>query len=110
MQSYVSGKLQVGLIVLVATALSSCGDKGHDANGPIKGYLILRRPDGNRAEFYLGGFHANSECVNTLLNEVQASEDDRSNLFWTNADFSYGGYKQPGWEQNVVLGVRCELE
>ena len=94
-------------IALSAGLMTGCGEVGSDQNGPIKAYLIVKRPTGERADFYLGGYNSQADCTRLLVSEVGSYEKDQGGEFWTNPAFTYGGFKQKGWEQNTILGSMC---
>jgi hypothetical protein len=96
------------LVLTLMSALLACGQE--HTGGPAKAYLILQRPDGTRAEFALGGYPTLRQCSEVVTYEITASERDHDGMFGTNSDFTYGGVPQEGWDNNRVLGGRCEFE
>ena len=103
-----SASVAVAAIAVLSLSVSACGEMGDDAGGPIKAYLIVQRPDGTKADFYLGGYKNQADCAKLVNSEVSSYQSDQGGEFWTNPGFTYGGFKQAGWERNVILGSRCE--
>lgn len=95
---------------LLAWALLLAGcEMGSDPQGPNIATISLRADDGIVRDFYLGGYDSVDECLEMVASEAEASAADRNNEFWTNSDYSYGGFQQEGWTRNVVVGGKCAL-
>ena len=98
-----SAKLAIACLALL---LGSCSELGTDPNGPNKAFLVLKSDSGTIREFYLGGYNSVDACVSQLKYETD-SASDRGDFFWTNADFSYGGVAEKGWNRNLIVGAKC---
>lgn len=85
--------------------LAGC-EMGTDPQGPNIATLSLRSDNGVVRDFYLGGYDSADQCQR-IVSEETAAANDRSNEFWTNPDFTYGGVKKEGWDRNTVVGGKC---
>jgi len=95
-------------LVLVIALLASCGETGIDPDGPYKATLILRANDGSIRDFYIGGSRSQNDCLEILKYEINSAQEHQ-NQFWTNPDFTYGGFEEPGWNRNYIVGTRCDI-
>jgi hypothetical protein len=74
----------------------------------FKAYLLLKTLDGSRKEFYLGGYHSISRCLAILENEIDSYDRDSEGKFYTNPEFTYGGFKTNFLTvEHKIIGVRC---
>lgn len=85
-------------------AISACKQE----SGAYHSYLILRGEGDKSRMFFLGGYTSYRECAEQGVYET-ANYESEQNIFWTNSDFSYGGYKgSDDWDLNVIEGFVCE--
>jgi len=95
---------KVAALVALAFAISSCKKEDGDYNS----YLILRGDDGKSRLFLLGEHASYGDCAEMGVYEAENYKSEQ-NIFWTNSDFSYGGYKASSdWDSNVIEGFVCE--
>ncbi len=90
----------------IALLLAGC-EMGSDPKGLNEAFLVLRADDGTVRDFNLGGYDTMSSCHDILSSESETAEKDRNSEFWTNSDFTYGGYSSDGWNRNVIIGAKC---
>ncbi|WP_230280507.1 hypothetical protein [Croceicoccus sp. Ery15] len=96
----------IAVVAGAALILAGC-EMGSDPEGPNEAFLVLRADDGAIRDFYLGGYDTMSECHDILAYEIETAEQDRNSEFWTNPDFTYGGYPSDGWTRNVIVEAKC---
>lgn len=103
-------KWQVFLIAF-PLLFQGCGERGVDAKGPFKAYLLLQATDGKKKQdFYLGGYSSLSRCVTLIEDEIEGYDRDLAGRFYTNVDFTYGGHKTKSLTvEHQIIGFRCEL-
>ena len=96
------------LLLACALFLAGC-EMGSDPHGPNIATLKLRADDGTVRDFYLGGYDSVDECMKVVADETESAAVDRNDEFWTNLEYTYGGFKQDGWARNIIVGGGCSL-
>lgn len=101
-------KSQVKALLTLFLLVGGC-EMGTDLNGPNIATLTLRADDGTVRDFYLGGYETVADCMDMVASETRSAAADRNDEFWTNPDFSYGGFEEKGWTRNIVVGGKCAV-
>lgn len=98
----------LSIAIPVLAVLAGCGEMGSDPKGPFKAYLNLQGQTGQIENFYLGSYDSLESCIELIEFEAKSYERDQGRKFYTNAEFSYGGFKSDSLPvEHLIVGAQC---